>query len=275
MVDLTKKVAVVTGASRGLGQRVALRLATQGATVVLVARNETSLTATAEQIVAGGGKAHVVAVDLGKAASFEKVRDATIAAVGFPSILVNAAGIFGPIRLVRDTDPEAWVETIMVNLVSSYLTCRAFVGGMVDAGWGRIINVTSAAALHEPGPINSAYGTSKAGLNQFTRHLAAELVGTGVTANVIHPGDVKTDMWGDINAAAETLGSEAEGYKTWARWVEETGGDDPEKAAELVLDLTSDAAAGVNGEFLWIKDGLQAPIPSWGKATETQPWRSK
>jgi NAD(P)-dependent dehydrogenase (short-subunit alcohol dehydrogenase family) len=275
MVDLTKKVAVVTGASRGLGQRVALRLATQGATVVLVARSEASLAATAEQIVAGGGKAHVVAADLGKADSFEKVRDATIAAAGPPSILVNAAGIFGPIRLVRDTDPEAWVETIMVNLVSNYLTCRAFVGGMVDAGWGRIINVTSAAALHEPGPINSAYGTSKAGLNQFTRHLAAELAGTGVTANVIHPGDVKTDMWGDINAAAETLGPEAEGYKTWARWVEETGGDDPEKAADLVLDLTSDAAAGVNGEFLWIKDGLQAPIPSWGKARETQPWRSK
>ena len=79
----------------------------------------------------------------------------------------------------------------MVNTVSSYLTSRAFVGGMIKQGWGRIINVTSAAALHKPGPINSAYGTSKAALNQFTRHLAAELINTGVTTNVVHPGEVK------------------------------------------------------------------------------------
>ena len=69
---------------------------------------------------------------------------------------------------------------------------------MVDAGWGRIVNLTSAASLHPPGPMNSAYGTAKAALNQFTRHLAAELAGTGVTANVLHPGDVKTEMWADI-----------------------------------------------------------------------------
>ena len=93
----------------------------------------------------------------------------------------------------------------MANTVSAYLTCRAFVGGMIDMGWGRIVNVTSAASLHEPGPINSAYGRSKAALNQFTRHLAAEIAGTGVTANVIHPGDVKTDMWAEIRDAAERL----------------------------------------------------------------------
>ena len=69
---------------------------------------------------------------------------------------------------------------------------------MLEAGWGRIVNVTSAASLHPPGPLNSAYGTAKAALNQFTRHLAAEIAGSGVTANVIHPGDVKTDMWADI-----------------------------------------------------------------------------
>jgi NAD(P)-dependent dehydrogenase (short-subunit alcohol dehydrogenase family) len=121
--------------------------------------------------------------------------------------------------------------------------------------------------------VNSAYGTSKAALNQFTRHLASELKGTGVTANVIHPGDVKTDMWAYIKAKSERLGSVADAYVKWVNWVEETGGDDPEKAADLVADLMSDEAAEINGQFLWIKDGLQKPIPSWGEAGEPQPWR--
>src|SRR5690606_28745361 len=139
----------------------------------------------------------------------------------------------------------AWIETLMVNTVSPYVTCRAFVGCMIEQGWGRIVNVTSAAALHEPGPINSAYGTSKAALNQFTRHLAAELVGTGVTANVIHPGDVKTEMWADIQTNANRLGAEAARYKDWAAWVAETGGDDPEKAADLIARIVSDAGDSV------------------------------
>jgi NAD(P)-dependent dehydrogenase (short-subunit alcohol dehydrogenase family) len=274
VIDLAGKVAVVTGSSRGLGARIAMRLAKHGATLVLVARSEASLAATAERIRAAGGRAHAVAADLGQASSFETLRDTVSALAGAPSILVNAAGIFGPIQLVKDTDPVAWIETIMVNLIGCYLTCRAFTGGMIGNGWGRIINVTSAAALHQPGPVNSAYGTSKAALNQFTRHLASELEGSGVTANVIHPGDVKTDMWSDIAAAAARLGPEAHAYKAWADWVEETGGDDPEKAADLVIDLLGDTAAVVNGQFLWIKDGLQSPIPSWGRGAEDQPWRS-
>jgi NAD(P)-dependent dehydrogenase (short-subunit alcohol dehydrogenase family) len=134
---------------------------------------------------------------------------------------------------------------------------------MIDQGWGRIINVSSAAALHTPGPTNSAYATSKVALNHFTRHLAAELAGTGVTANVIHPGEVKTEMWADIRDQAGKLGPEAEGYRRWAQRVGETGGDPPEKAAALVYNLLGDAAATINGQFLWIEGGLQAPIPSW------------
>ena len=139
--------------------------------------------------------------------------------------------------------------------------------------WGRIINFSSAAALHPPGPLNSAYGTSKVALTQFTRHLAAELAGTGVTANVLHPGDVKTEMWAAIRDEADRLGPEAEGYRKWVRWVEETGGDDPGKAADLVARLASDESGGVSGRFLWIEGGLQAPIPSWGDVAGAQPWR--
>lgn len=274
MTALDGKIAVITGASRGIGQRIAWRLAQQGAIVALLARNEKALQDTQQRILATGAHALIVPVNLGEPQSVAQVKGVIERDLGIPSILVNAAGVFGPIDLVKDGDPAAWIETIMINMVAPYLTCRAFVGGMVEGGWGRIVNVTSAAALHEPGPLNSAYGTSKAALNQLTRHLAAELNGTGVTANVIHPGDVKTDMWVHIMTASERLGSIADSFTRWANWVRETGGDDPEKAADLVAGLMSDDAAGVNGRFLWIKDGLQHPIPSWGESYEMQPWRA-
>lgn len=273
MSDLKGKVAVVTGASRGVGRRIAVRLGHVGAAVALLARGEAGLEDTRQDLAAKGARALVVPVDLGKPHSVQQVKGVIEGELGIPSILVNAAGVFGPIDLIKDSDPAAWIETIMINTVASYLTSRAFVGGMIDAGWGRIVNVTSAAALHDPGPVNSAYGTSKAALNQFTRHLASELKGTGVTANVIHPGDVKTAMWADIKAGAERLGSGADAYTQWVNWVRETGGDDPEKAADLVEELTRDDAAQINGRFLWIRDGLQSPIPSWGKPGELQPWR--
>jgi len=270
---LEGKVAVVTGASRGVGRRIAVRLAKMGVRVALVARSQDTLEQTRTEIETNGGRALAFPADLGEAHSIEPLKAAIERDLGVPSILVNAAGVFGPIDLVKDTDPAAWIETIQINAIAPYLTCQTFVGGMVERGWGRIVNVTSAAALHTPGPANSAYGTSKAALNQFTRHLASELKGTGVTANVIHPGDVKTEMWAYIKAEAQRLGSVADAYIQWADWVEETGGDDPEKAADLVADLMCDEAAAVNGRFLWIKDGLQAPIPSWGEPEDRQPWR--
>src|SRR5207248_3979125 len=128
-------------------------------------------------------------------------------------------------------------QTIAINTVAPYLICRAFVGSMIARGWGRIVNVTSAASLHPPGPLNSAYATSKVALNQFTRHLAAELAGTGVTANVIHPGEVKTEMWATIRQEARSTGLVGEGYRAWAEHVGQTGGDDPQKALDLILDL--------------------------------------
>lgn len=264
MGALTEKTAVVTGAGRGLGRHVAIRLAKMGARVALIARSEDQLRETATTIQADGGRAVAIAMDLGRQRSHEEIRDAVVSAVGTPSVLVNAAGTFGPIGLIRDLDPEAWIDTLLVNTAGHFLTCRAFVGDMIDSGWGRIINVTSAASLDEPGTDNSAYATSKTALNQFTRHLAAEIEGTGVTANVIHPGDVKTEMWSTIRDAARALGPQAERFREWAAWVEATGGDDPRKAVDLVESIVGEAASDVNGRFLWIKDGLRKPIPSWG-----------
>ena len=262
-MSLDGKVAVVTGAGRGLGRLVALRLAALGADVALIARTAAQLDATAAVIAGMGRRAAALPIDLGREQYPDVIRAAVERELGRPAVLVNAAGIFGPLALVQDGDPAAWIQTMNVNMLSHYVTCRAFAGGMVEAGWGRIVNVSSAAALLKPGPADSAYATSKAALNHFTRHLASELSGTGVTANVIHPGEVKTDMWADIGIEVERLDYGGAAYRAWVQWVGSTGGDDPDKAADLIARLMAPEADGINGRFLWIENGLREPIASW------------
>ena len=266
------RVAVVTGAGRGLGRAVSVALAGRGHPVVGVARNEAQLAETADLARAAGGRLLTRTADVADPDAVAALGDFVREHEGPPAILVNAAGVFGPIAFIKDSDPEAWIQTVMIDGIAPYLTSREFVGGMIDAGWGRIVNVTSAASLHPPGPLNSAYGTAKVALNQLTRHLAAEIAGTGVTANVIHPGDVKTDMWRDIRDRVAVMGPEADAYRQWAAWVEETGGDPPQKAVDLVLELTSDAGGARNGEFCWVESPLQAPIHSWDTPTDARPW---
>lgn len=266
------RVAVVTGAGRGLGRATAIALAERGHPVVGVARNAAQLAETADLVRAGGGRMLSRAADVSDPDAVADVAAFVRDHAGDATILVNAAGVFGPIGFVQDTDPRAWIQTVMIDGIAPYLTVREFLPGMLAAGWGRIVNVTSAASLHPPGPLNSAYATAKVALNQLTRHVAAEVAGTGVTANVIHPGDVKTDMWRDIRDRVATMGPEADAYKEWAAWVEETGGDPPEKAVDLILRLTSDAGQDVNGRFCWVDDPLQKPIPSWGETEAAQPW---
>ncbi|CAK4841659.1 unnamed protein product [Aphanomyces euteiches] len=130
---------------------------------------------------------------------------------------------------------------------------------MVKQGWGRIINLTSAASLAEPEGTNSAYATSKVALNHFTRQLAAELAGTGVTANVFHPGEVKTEMFEAIRANVRVPGE----LEDWVAWVERTGGDSPDKSVKLINDLLKPESDSITGRFLWIEDGLKQPKISW------------
>lgn len=257
-------VAVVTGASRGVGLVVAEALAQAGARVATVARSGGASLP--------GGIA--LSADVSRLEEVERVRAEVLERLGPPSILVNAAGVFGELAPTSATDPARWLETVEVNLFGPYLTCRVFLGGMLEAGFGRIVNVTSANSLHPPGPLGAAYSTSKAALNHFTRCLAAELEGTGVTANVFHPGDIRTEMWADIREQAGALGPAGAPYLQWCDWVAETGGDPLERSARLVLGLCGDDAAGVNGRFLWIEDGLQPPSESWGEPAGRLPWEA-
>lgn len=259
---LDGKVAVVIGGGRGVGQAVAIALADVGAHVHVASRTSSQLAETVRLIEASGGNAIATALDVSEPdAVFGELKPRVEQVSGPPDILVNSVGAFGPIRLVVDTDYREWIDTINFNTIAPFLTCRAFLGGMIAKGWGRIINVTSAASLHPPGPLNSAYSTSKVALNRFTFTLATELEGTGVTANVLHPGEVKTEMWRDIKEQANALGAIGQPLRDWAHDVELSGGDPPEKTANLVLSLVGVESDSVNGQFLWIKDGRQAPIP--------------
>ena len=269
---LDGRIALVTGAGRGLGREAALSLAQSGAQLALVARSADQLQHTADLIAERGGSAIAIAADISTAAGAESAKSAVEDRLGAPHVLVNAAGVFGPLETIAAGDPERWIDTLTINTIGPYRMCRALAAGMVTHGWGRIINYSSAASLHPPGPLVSAYATSKVALNQFTRHLATELAGSGVTANLIHPGDVKTAMWADIRDEAENLGPEGDNYRSWVKWVDETGGDPPAKAADLVLELAADKAAGTTGQFLWIADGLQAPIKSWAPTVDARPW---
>lgn len=263
------KLALVTGASRGIGRQIALGLADQGHQVIAVSRSvldTSALSATQKSMITS------ITGDVSDNSFVEKLEKQVSKEHGAVQILVNAAGVFGPIDLIQNTDPGEWVRTIIIDAIAPYYTVRSFLPGMLKSKWGRIINLTSAASLHPPGPLNSAYGTSKAALNQLTRHLAAEVAGSGVTANVMHPGDVRSDMWGDIKAKAEALGEVGNDYKAWVDWVDQTGGDDPKKAMDLVLKLVSAESDLVNGRFCWIDQPLQAPIPSWEDPVDARPW---
>jgi NAD(P)-dependent dehydrogenase (short-subunit alcohol dehydrogenase family) len=183
--------------------------------------------------------------------------------LGPPSILINNAGLHGEFTLIRDSDPLRWRDTLLTNLYAPYLLCRLCAPAMIAGGWGRIVNVSSASGLYEPQGINSSYGLSKYALNFFTRQMAQELEGTNVTSTAIHPGEVQTEMWAKIKADAQSRGPEALGGSEWAAMVEKTGGDPPDKAADLILRVLQADPAEVNGKFLWIEEGIQTPRATW------------
>jgi NAD(P)-dependent dehydrogenase (short-subunit alcohol dehydrogenase family) len=265
----SEKVVLITGASRGIGRRIAIGLADQGHTVIGVSRSAPDLSV---DMKSGHGEFFSITGDVSEIAFVERLKSQVMKEHGTVQILINAAGIFGPIDLIQNTNPEEWTQTFMVDVIAPYYMTRAFLPGMLEKGWGRIINVSSAAALHPPGPLNSAYATAKVALNQLTRHIAAEVASSGVTANVIHPGDVRSDMWADIKKKADALGEIGKDYQAWVDWVEKTGGDDASKAMDLVIELVSSTSDSINGRFCWINEPLQAPIASWEDPTDSRPW---
>ncbi|MEZ5989614.1 MAG: 3-oxoacyl-[acyl-carrier-protein] reductase [Planctomycetota bacterium] len=198
---LTGRTALVTGASRGIGRAIALRLARDGAAVLCVATRLGSLAGTMDDLASLGatpdnGRARAYAADLGDAAGVQGLLDA-VAADGLQvGILVNNAGVTRDNLLMRMSEAD-FDDVVAVNLKGPFLLCKGLARSMMKARDGRIINITSVVGLiGNAGQAN--YAASKAGLVGFTKSLARELAGRGVTANLVAPGFIETDMTRDI-----------------------------------------------------------------------------
>ncbi|MBI1354287.1 MAG: 3-oxoacyl-[acyl-carrier-protein] reductase [Acidobacteria bacterium] len=187
------RVALVTGASQGIGRACALDLASAGYRVIIAARSADKLAELAEEIRASGAEAHPVALDLSDAASIAAAAKAAEEAAGGPiDILVNNAGVTRD-GLAMRMSAEAWNEVIQTNLTGAFLLTQAVMRGMIKQRWGRIINISSVVGQSgNPGQAN--YVASKAGLIGLTKSLALELAGRNVTVNAVAPGFIETAM---------------------------------------------------------------------------------
>jgi 3-oxoacyl-[acyl-carrier protein] reductase len=244
-VDLKGQVAIVTGASRGLGKAMALAIGKAGAKVACIARTAATLAETVQQIESDGGTAWALTCDVADRESVDKAVDGVIERWERLDILVNNAGITRDSLLPRMSDDE-WDSVIATNLKSAFLMCRAASRFMMRARYGRIINISSVSGLiGNPGQTN--YSASKAGLIGLTRSLSRELAGRNVTINAVAPGFIESDMTAVLGAAIVEEAKKRIPAKRLGK---------PEEVAAGVLFLASTDAQYITGQVLTIDGGL-------------------
>lgn len=250
MAKLDGKVALVTGGGRGIGRGVALALARLGANVVVTARSMDEISAVADEINQQGGRALAVPGDV---ADFESVQHVVAMAQGEfgpVDMLYNNAGIFGPVGPIWETDPEKWVLVQEINLIGTYFYIRLVVPGMVERGWGRVVNVSSGAGRGSGSIRRSAYSVSKASMDMLTRVMAAELDGTGVAVTSIAPGMVDTAMMTEVRTTpAEIIGADV--HERFQQVYDDGELSDAEMIGELLAGF---ALGDFNGEIVHIRD---------------------
>ena len=245
-----QKTAIVTGSGRGIGAAVAKRLADDGLAVAVLDITEEAATETAKAINDAGGKAIAVGADVSDEASVSAAVEKVAAELGAPTVLVNNAGILRD-NLLFKMSVDDWNAVMGVHLRGAFLMSRACQKYMVDAGWGRIVNLSSTSALGNRGQAN--YSAAKAGMQGFTKTLAIELGKFGVTANAIAPGFIETDM---TAATAARVGMDFEEFKKLnasAIPVARTG--KPEDIAHTASFFVSEGAGFVSGQVIYVAGG--------------------
>jgi 3-oxoacyl-[acyl-carrier protein] reductase len=239
------KIALVTGASQGIGRACALELAAQGATVALAARNVEKLEAVAAEIAAAGGAAKAFALDISSEESIKAAAKAILAEFGAVHILVNNAGITKDGLALRMKLAD-FDDVLRTNLTGAFLLTQAVISGMMKARWGRVLNITS--VVGEIGAAGQAnYAASKAGLIGLTKSLAREFASRGITVNAIAPGFIQTAMTDEL--------SEAQKAAILAQIPLARYGADADIAAAVAF-LASDLAGYITGHTLDVNGGM-------------------
>ena len=247
---MTQRIAIVTGAARGIGAATARRLAADGMVVAVLDLDEDSCAGTVAEIASGGGRALAVGADVSKSDEVEAAVGRVVAELGEPTVLVNNAGVIRDNLLFKMTDSD-WDTVLGVHLRGAFLMSRAAQKYMVDQRFGRIINLSSSSALGNRGQVN--YSAAKAGMQGFTKTLAIELGPFGITANAVAPGFIVTDM---TATTAARVGMAFEDFQQAAASqipVRRVGQVDD--VANAISFFASDASGFVSGQVLYIAGG--------------------
>src|ERR1700712_1817022 len=249
----TERVAVVTGAARGIGAAIAKRLAADGMAVGVIDLAEDATAETVEAIPAAGGRALGIGADVTDSEQVQRAVQAVADGLGAPTVLVNNAGILRDNLLFKMTD-EDWDRVVAVHLRGAFLMTREVQRYQVEAKWGRIVSLSSTSALGNRGQAN--YAAVKAGLQGFTKTVAIELGRYNVTANAIAPGFIATDM---LRQTAERINVPFDDFlAAAAKEIPVARVGQPEDVAEAAAFFTSDAASFVSGQVLYVAGGPKA-----------------
>jgi NAD(P)-dependent dehydrogenase (short-subunit alcohol dehydrogenase family) len=249
-VSLEGKVAIVTGANQGLGLQIARQYVAAGASVLLCARNATLLSAAHDELTKSrrtGQHVEKVAADVTDAENVQRVVDAALKLTGRIDILVNSAGIYGPMGRIEDVDWAEWVRTIEVNVYGSVLMCRGVLPTMKRQKSGKIIQLSGGGATN-PMPNISAYAVSKAAIVRFAETLAEELIEFNIDVNAVAPGALNTRMLDEVLQAGP--GKVGKDFYDRSVKQKQTGGAGLDAGANLALFLASDVSNGITGKLI-------------------------
>ena len=255
---LKGRVAIVTGGGRGIGRAIAKKFAAQGASLVVSARTESEIEQVAREIQDAGGKAASVVGDVSREADCEKIVHEARKAFGTVHILVNNAGLLGPVAPVEQVSARAWDEVIAVNLRGPFLLARLVLPEMYERGSGSILNVVSIAAK-AAFQLNSAYAASKAGLIGLTHTLAAEGARKGVRVNALSPGPVPETQMSRVlgRGLAEYFQTDSEKlFKQMCQGILQGRPQTADEIAAAAVFLVSDQASAITGQTLNVDGGM-------------------